>query len=89
VLLSLAGDAVDLAIAAEATPEFRQVDEQGRYVFSVFERFALRIKDLDAIAPLMFKEDERAEAAGAAPARSTASTPPVQPGTTPDPPGPG
>jgi uncharacterized linocin/CFP29 family protein len=56
VLLSLAGDSVDLAIAAEATPEFRQVDVQGRYVFSVFERFALRIKDPDAIAPLRFDE---------------------------------
>jgi uncharacterized linocin/CFP29 family protein len=55
VLLSLAGDAVDLAIAAEAAPEFRQVDAQGRYVFSVFERFALRIKDLNAIAPLTFE----------------------------------
>jgi uncharacterized linocin/CFP29 family protein len=56
VLLSLAGDAVDLAVAAEATPEFRQVDERGRYVFSVFERFALRIKDLHAIAPLRFED---------------------------------
>jgi uncharacterized linocin/CFP29 family protein len=54
VLLSLAGDAVDLAIAAEATPEFRQVDVQGRYVFSVFERFTLRIKDPNAIVPLKF-----------------------------------
>jgi hypothetical protein len=56
VLLSLADDAVDLAIAAEATPEFRQVDVQGRYVFSVFERFTLRIKDPDAIMPLNFTE---------------------------------
>jgi uncharacterized linocin/CFP29 family protein len=56
VLLSLAGDAVDLAIAAEATPEFRQVDMQGRYVFSVFERFTLRIKDSKAIVPLIFYE---------------------------------
>jgi uncharacterized linocin/CFP29 family protein len=54
VLLSLAGDSIDLAIAAEVTPEFRQVDVQGRYVFSVFERFALRIKDPNAIAPLTF-----------------------------------
>ena len=45
LLLSLAGDAVDLAIAAEATPEFRQVDAAGHYIFAVFERFALRIKD--------------------------------------------
>jgi uncharacterized linocin/CFP29 family protein len=54
VLLSLTGDAVDLAIAAEATPEFRQVNVDGRYVFSVFERFTLRIKDPKAVAPLRF-----------------------------------
>ena len=54
VLLSLAGEAIDLAVAAEATPEFRQVDAHGRYIFSVFERFALRVKDLQAITPLMF-----------------------------------
>jgi uncharacterized linocin/CFP29 family protein len=56
VLLSLAGDAVDVAIAAEATPEFRQVDAGGRYVFSVFERFTLRIKDPRAIVALSFEE---------------------------------
>jgi uncharacterized linocin/CFP29 family protein len=56
VLLSLAGDAVDLAIAAEATPEFRQVDARGRYVFSVFERFTLRIKDPRAVVALNFEE---------------------------------
>jgi uncharacterized linocin/CFP29 family protein len=61
VLLSLADDAVDLAIAAEATPEFRQVDAQGRYVFSVFERFALRIKDPKAMVYLRFQERPEGE----------------------------
>jgi hypothetical protein len=56
VLLSLAGDAVDLAIAAEATPEFRHVDVEGHYIFSVFERFTLRIKDPKAIVPLKFEQ---------------------------------
>jgi uncharacterized linocin/CFP29 family protein len=55
VLLSLADEPIDLALAAEATPEFRQVDLEGRYVFSVFERFALRIKDAKAIMPLKFR----------------------------------
>jgi hypothetical protein len=59
VLLSLAGDAVDLAIAAEATPEFRQVGVRGRYVFSVFERFTLRIKDPRAVVALNFEERRR------------------------------
>lgn len=52
VLLSMAGDAIDLVMASDATLEFRYVDAQGRYVFSVFERFALRIKDPRAIVPL-------------------------------------
>jgi uncharacterized linocin/CFP29 family protein len=54
VLLSMADEPIDLALAAEATPEFRQVDLEGRYVFSVFERFALRIKDAEAVVPLRF-----------------------------------
>jgi uncharacterized linocin/CFP29 family protein len=56
VLLSMSNEPIDLALAAEATPEFRQVDVEGGYVFSVSERFALRIKDAKAIVPLMFKE---------------------------------
>src|SRR6266480_1718314 len=56
VLLSMADEPIDLALAAEATPEFRQVDLGGKYVFSVFERFALRIKDAKAIVPLQFRE---------------------------------
>jgi uncharacterized linocin/CFP29 family protein len=55
VLLSMADEPIDLALAAEATPEFRQVDLDGKYVFSVFERFALRIKDVNAIVPLKFQ----------------------------------
>ncbi len=55
MLLSMASEPIDLALAAEATPEFRQVDVEGRYVFSVFERFALRIKDAKAIVPLNFR----------------------------------
>ena len=55
VLLSMANEPIDLALAAEATPEFRQVDLGGKYVFSVFERFALRIKDANAIMPLKFR----------------------------------
>ncbi len=55
VLLSMADEPIDLALAAEATPEFRQVDLDGKYVFSVFERFALRIKDAKAIVPLKFQ----------------------------------
>jgi uncharacterized linocin/CFP29 family protein len=59
VLFSMAGEPIDLALAAEATPEFRQVDLEGLYVFSVFERFALRIKDVKAIVPLRFRRAKK------------------------------
>jgi uncharacterized linocin/CFP29 family protein len=58
-LLSMADEPIDLALAAEATPEFRQVDLDGKYVFSVFERFALRIKDAKAIVPLRFEKPKK------------------------------
>ena len=61
VLLSMADEPIDLALAAAATPEFRQVDLGGKYVFSVFERFALRVKDPKAIVPLMFETPEEAK----------------------------
>jgi uncharacterized linocin/CFP29 family protein len=59
VLLSMADEPIDLALAADPTPEFRQVDLEGRYVFSVFERFALRIKDPKAIVPLRFEKPKK------------------------------
>jgi uncharacterized linocin/CFP29 family protein len=77
VLLSLANEAIDLAVAAEATPEFRQVDLQGRYVFSVFERFALRIKDAKAVVPLMFETRAEAKERAAAEERAAAGQPPA------------
>lgn len=77
VLLSLANEAIDLALAAEATPEFRQVDLEGRYVFSVFERFALRIKDAKAIVSLMFET----RAAPRTPAAAATPAAPAAPGT--------
>jgi uncharacterized linocin/CFP29 family protein len=56
LLFSRAGEAVDLVVAVEATAAFEYVDPRGRYVFSVFERFALRIKDPKAIVPIRFEE---------------------------------
>jgi uncharacterized linocin/CFP29 family protein len=55
VLFSMANEPIDLAVAVEATVEFRQVESDGKYLFSVFERFVLRIKDAQAIVPLMFE----------------------------------
>lgn len=52
IVASLAGQAIDLAVAAEATPEFTHVGDSGEYWFRVFERMALRIKDNTAIVRL-------------------------------------
>ncbi|WP_344806398.1 hypothetical protein [Microlunatus ginsengisoli] len=55
LLLSLAGGPIDIAMVVEATPEFRQVDARGHYIFAVVERFALRIKDRAAIVTMAFR----------------------------------
>jgi hypothetical protein len=44
-------------LPSKATPEFRQVNERGQYVFAVFERFTLRIKDPHAIVRLRFGQE--------------------------------
>jgi uncharacterized linocin/CFP29 family protein len=54
VVLSLAGDPIDLVVAVSASPQFTQVDTKGKYSFRVFERFVLRIKDPAAIVRLDF-----------------------------------
>jgi uncharacterized linocin/CFP29 family protein len=54
VVISLAGDPVDLAVAVDVVPQFLNVTDAGRYHFRVFERFALRVKERHAIARLEF-----------------------------------
>jgi uncharacterized linocin/CFP29 family protein len=54
LVVSLAGDAIDLAVAVDSTPQFLNINDAGRYHFRVFERFALRIKERHAIARLEF-----------------------------------
>jgi uncharacterized linocin/CFP29 family protein len=54
LVISIAGDSMDLVRAVDVTPEFLRIDERGRYEFRVYERFALRIKRQGAIASLEF-----------------------------------
>jgi uncharacterized linocin/CFP29 family protein len=56
VVVSLAGEPIDLAVAVDASPQFLQVTDEGRYVFRVVERFALRIKEPGAVVRLEFAE---------------------------------
>jgi uncharacterized linocin/CFP29 family protein len=57
VVISLGGDAVDLAVAIDAEPEFLFISPEVRYTFRVYERFALRVKQPSAVVGLTAKED--------------------------------
>jgi uncharacterized linocin/CFP29 family protein len=54
VLIALAGDPIDLAVAVDASPQFLNITEEGKYRFRVVERFALRVKEPKAIVRLEF-----------------------------------
>ena len=54
LVVSLAGDPVDLAVASDLTPQVLNVNDEGRYRFRVFERFVLRVKERRALARLNF-----------------------------------
>ena len=54
LVLSLAGDPIDLALAVDASPQFTNINGQGQYSFRVVESFALRVKDPAAIVRLQF-----------------------------------
>lgn len=52
LVISLAGDPVDIAVASDLDVKFLQVTTDNTYVFRVSEKFALRVKDPDAIVVL-------------------------------------
>ena len=55
VLLALDGNTMDLVVQMAPTVEVVTQDPQrGDYVFKVYERFALRLKDPDAVVELDF-----------------------------------
>lgn len=49
IVVSLAGDPIDLVVATEPTVQFLNVTDDARYLFRVYERFALRIKEDGAV----------------------------------------
>ena len=52
LVLSLGGATLDLVVGADPTTTFLQVDGDGVYRFRVFERFAVRLKDPEALVRL-------------------------------------
>ena len=55
LVLSLGGNTMDLVIAKDASVEF-QKKETGMYIFRIWERFALRLKDTSAVVRIDFKK---------------------------------
>ncbi len=55
LLISVGGNSMDLVMGLDATTTFLQQDAAGKYVFRVYKRFALRIKDPSAIIRLNFE----------------------------------
>jgi uncharacterized linocin/CFP29 family protein len=54
LVVSVGGAPIDLAVGVEPTVSFLQVDGNGHYLFRVFERFALRLKDERSLVRLEF-----------------------------------
>ena len=52
VVVALAGDPIDLVVATDITVKFLQLNLEPRYVFRVYERVALRVKQRRAVCRL-------------------------------------
>jgi len=53
VVVSLSANAVDLVVATPPTAQFLQRDENAKYMFRVYTRFALRVRDVGKTAPVV------------------------------------
>ena len=56
VVVSLAGDPIDLVIATSPTVQFLHLTDEARYVFRVYERFVLRVKERHAVSSFQLVE---------------------------------
>ena len=56
IFLSLGGNTMDLVVGMDARAEYLQQAEGGLFRLRVYERFALRLKDLSSIIRLDFQE---------------------------------
>ncbi len=54
ILVSLGGNTMDLVVAINAKTEYLTQDTEGNYIFRVYKRFALRLKDPSAVIRLEF-----------------------------------
>jgi len=56
VVVSLAGDPIDLVVATSPTVQFLHLTDEARYVFRVYERFVLRVKERNAVVSFQLIE---------------------------------
>jgi len=54
LLTSLGGNTMDLAVGVDSVTAFTQIDSEEQYRLRVYERFALRLKDVTALILLKF-----------------------------------
>lgn len=64
VVVSLAGNPIDLVVASEPKAQFLHLTEDARAVFRVYERFSLRIKEVASACSFFLKPDEEAYVRG-------------------------
>lgn len=50
IVVSLAADPIDLVVATAPTVKFLYLTDEARYIFRVYERFALRIKQTNSVS---------------------------------------
>ena len=58
ILVSLSGTDIDFVVATSPRVQFLQVKEDAKYLFRVYEKFTMRIKDPGAIEELQPKPKE-------------------------------
>ena len=49
IVVSLAGGDIDIVVATPPKAQFLQMTEDAKYLFRVYEKFVLRIKDPTAV----------------------------------------
>jgi uncharacterized linocin/CFP29 family protein len=83
IVVSLAGNAVDIVIGTPPTVQFLQRTTEAKFLFRVYERFVLRIRDTakPPVAGFTFKKLTNAEKAEADAAEGTADTAGQDPAT--------
>lgn len=63
VVASSCGEALDIVVATPPKAQFLHVNDNAKYVFRVYERFVLRIKDPNAVVSISLDENTKEKAA--------------------------